>query len=78
VIELYRDAIEKVRAAELKRLHNRLPKLDERSALEVHQLADRIVAIMVEPPLDSLREESDTVSRNTLLNALRRLFQLND
>lgn len=78
VIDLYRDAIEKVRAAELQRLHNRLPALDERSKLEVHQLADRLVAIMVEPPLDSLRDESDAASRSLLLNALQRLFRLND
>lgn len=77
-IDLYRDAIEKVRAAELQRLHNRLPALDERSKLEVHQLADRLVAIMVEPPLDSLSRRIRRCFTEFTTNRLQRLFRLND
>lgn len=77
VISLYRRAIEEVRAAELERLHNRLPTLDGQSKQEIHLFADRLVANMVDPPLDSLRQETHEASRNALLGALVRLFRLN-
>jgi len=76
VIALFREALEKVQAAELERLHDRLPKLNERSRLEIRQFADRLVAKMLDPPLESLRDESHHGSPHALLEALQRLFQL--
>ena len=78
VIALFRESLEKVRAAELERLHDRLPKLNEGSRLEIRQFADRLVAKMLNPPLESLRDESHSGSSNALLDALQRLFQLHD
>jgi len=78
VITRFRDALEKVRAAELERLHNRLPILNEDSRLEIRQFADRLVAKMIDPPLKSLRDESHRGSPQELLDALQRLFRLYD
>ncbi len=78
VIALFREALEKVQAAELDRLHDRLPKLNERSRLEIRQFADRLVAKILDPPLESLRDESHNGSPQALLEALQRLFQLRD
>jgi glutamyl-tRNA reductase len=78
VIARFRAALEKVQAAELKRLHGRLPKLNARSRLEIHQFADRLVATMLDPPRESLRDQSHDSSPDVLLEAFQRLFQLCD
>ena len=78
VIARFRESLEKVQAAELERLHDRLPKLNEDSRLEIRQFADRLVAKMLDPPLESLRDESDNGSPHALLEALQQLFQLSD
>ena len=67
-----------MQAAELTRLYGRLPDLDERSRREIQQFADRLVAKMLHPPLESLRDESRNGSIHNLLEALQRLFQLGD
>ena len=76
VIDLYREGLEKVQTAELERLYDRLPRLNEDSRLEIRQFADRLVAKMLDPPLESLRDESHNGSPHALLEALQRLFQL--
>ncbi len=78
VITHFREALEKVQAAELERLHDRLPKLNADSRQEIRRFADRLLAKMVDPPLKSLREESHNGSPNALVEALQRLFQLHD
>ena len=76
VIALFRESLEKMRTAELERLHDRLPRLNERSQQEIDQFADRLVAKMLDPPLESLRDKSHDGSQNSLIEALERLFQL--
>ena len=78
VIDRFREGLEKVQAAELERLYDRLPKLNEGSRLEIRLFADRLVANMLYPPLESLRDESHNGSPHALLEALQRLFQLYD
>jgi glutamyl-tRNA reductase len=78
VIARFREGLETVQAAELERLYERLPELDERSRQEIHQFADRLVAKMLHPPLESLRDESHNGTHHGLLEALQRLFQLKD
>ena len=78
VIARFREALEKVRAAELERLHVRLPKLNDHSRLEIGRFADRLVAKMLDPPLESLRDESQNGSTHGLLEALQQLFRLSD
>jgi glutamyl-tRNA reductase len=78
VIARFRKGLESVQQAELRRLYDRLPELDERSRQEIHQFADRLVAKMLHPPLESLRDESRNGTHHGLLEALQRLFQLKD
>ena len=78
VIARFRQSLESVQAAELDRLYDRLPELDDRSRKEIHQFADRLVAKMLHPPLESLRDESRNGSPHGLLEALQRLFQLKE
>ncbi len=78
VIARFRESLESVQAAELDRLFDRLPELDQRSRKEIHQFADRLVAKMLHPPLESLRDESRNGSTHGLLEALQRLFQLKE
>jgi glutamyl-tRNA reductase len=67
-----------VQLAELERLYARLPELDNRSRQEIRQFADRLVAKMLHPPLESLRADSRNGSPHGLLDALQRLFQLKE
>jgi glutamyl-tRNA reductase len=78
VIARFREGLQSVQASELQRLYERLPELDERSRQEIHQFADRLVAKMLHPPLESLRDESRNGTHHGLLEALQRLFQLRD
>ena len=78
VIARFREGLQSVQLAELERLYTRLPDLDERSRDEIRQFADRLVAKMLHPPLESLRDESRNGTHHGLLEALQRLFQLKD
>jgi glutamyl-tRNA reductase len=78
VITRFRESLEGVQASELDRLYARLPELDDRSKQEIRQFADRLLAKMLHPPLESLRDESRNGSPHGLIEALQRLFQLKD
>lgn len=79
VIARFREGLETAQIAELDRLYDRLPDLDDRSRQEIRQFADRLVAKMLHPPLESLRDESrNGTAHHGLLEALQRLFQLKD
>jgi glutamyl-tRNA reductase len=67
-----------VQIAELTRLYSRLPELDDRSRREIQMFADRLLAKMLHPPLESLRDESRNGAPHGLLEALQRLFRLED
>lgn len=64
--------------AELRRLFNKLPELDDRARSEIQQSFDRLVNKLLHPPLESLRDEARQGSPHGLLDALKRLFQLKD
>ena len=64
--------------AELERLFNKLPNLDDQSREEIRHFADRLVNKMLHPPMQSLREATANNTHHTLLDALRRLFQLKE
>jgi len=78
VIARFRAGLESVQWAELDRLFQKLPNLDQRSQQEIRQFADRLVAKMLHPPLESLRDESASGSPHGLLEALQRLFRLKE
>jgi glutamyl-tRNA reductase len=78
VIARLREGLQNAQAAELDRLYDRLPELDDRSRQEIRQFADRLLAKMLHPPLESLRDETRNGTHHGLLEALQRLFQLKD
>jgi glutamyl-tRNA reductase len=67
-----------VKADELKRLLNKLGDVDDRTRDEIERSFDRLVNKLLHPPLESLRDESETGTPHGLIDALRRLFQLTD
>ena len=78
VITGLRRELEQPKQAELERLFQKLPELDERARAEVQQFADRLVNKMLHPPLESLRDASREGPPHGLLDALKRLFRLED
>jgi glutamyl-tRNA reductase len=76
VIASLRQGFDAPKLAELERLFNKLPELDEKSRQEIAYFADRLVNKMLHPPMESLRDESKNGSPRGLLTALKRLFQL--
>lgn len=78
VILRFHAALMRIQTSELERLYHRLPELDDRSRQEIGQFADCLVATVLHRPLESLRDHSCHDSTRGLLDALQRLFQLND
>jgi glutamyl-tRNA reductase len=76
VISGLRRNMDLPKQAELQRLFNKLPDLDERSRAEITQFADRLVNKLLHPPLESLRDAAQEGPPHGLLDALRRLFRL--
>ncbi|MBM4010225.1 MAG: glutamyl-tRNA reductase [Planctomycetes bacterium] len=78
VIEQLRAGWSETGDAELQRLFRRLPHLAEGDRDEIRQAFDRYAAKMLHPPLASLRSESHSGPPHGLLDALKRLFNLQD
>lgn len=77
-IKQLRQQAESIKQEELKRLTSR-PSIREADAelkKEIEIAFDRLVNKLLHPPLQSLREHSDSSSHASLVDALRRLFQL--
>ena len=71
VITGLRRGLEEPKQAELERLFNKLPELDERARAEITQFADRLVNKLLHPPLESLRDAAQEGPPHGLLEALR-------
>lgn len=78
VITGLRAGLHRPKEAELERLFHKLPDLDEQTREEIRQFADRLVNKLLHPPLESLRDASKNGTHHNLLDALRRLFKLED
>ena len=78
VISGLRRGLHGPKQAELERLFRRLPQLDESARAEIQQFADRLVNKMLHPPLESLRDASQNGTHPGLLEALKRLFKIED
>ncbi len=78
IIGRFRLALANIQSNELNRLYGRLPDLDNHSRVAIREFADCLLAKMLHPPLESLRYEYENGSPDYLLNALQRLFRLND
>ncbi|MAT71935.1 MAG: glutamyl-tRNA reductase [Planctomycetaceae bacterium] len=78
VITGLRRNMEAPKQAELTRLFNKLPDLDDAARTEIERFADRLVNKLLHPPMESLRDASRDGPPHGLLDALRRLFHLDD
>ena len=78
VITGLRAELERPKTAELARLFKKLPDLDEPSREEIERFADRLVNKLLHPPLESLRDASQNGTPHGLIDAVRRLFRLED
>jgi glutamyl-tRNA reductase len=78
VIEQLRAGWTETGHAELDRLFRRLPHLPDADRAEIRQAFERYAAKMLHPPLVSLRSESHSGPPHGLLDALKRLFNLED
>jgi len=67
-----------IKSAELSRLLHKLDGLDDRSQAEISQSFNRLVNKLLHPPLESLRDEQRSERRRGLLEAVRKLFQLEE
>lgn len=79
-LQRLREQAEKIKREELERLLSKLqPKnLDEATRRELATSFDRLVNKLLHPPMQSLREQAGDTGHASLLEALRRLFQLGD
>lgn len=77
-IKQLRSMANEIKSTELHRLLGKLNDLDEKSHREIEQAFDRLVNKLLHPPLESLRDEAHRGTHSSLLQALKRLFQLND
>jgi glutamyl-tRNA reductase len=78
VISGLRRGLHEPKQAELERLFRRLPQLDESARAQISQFADRLVNKLLHPPLESLRDASQNGTHLGLLDALKRLFKIED
>jgi len=78
VIAGLRQELERPKNVELERLFHKLPDLKDPERQEIERFADRLVNKMLHPPMQSLRDASKNGTPHGLLDALRRLFHLED
>ncbi len=77
-IRQLKEKADELKGIELERLLNRLEGLDERERKEIRYAFDRLVAKILHPPLESLRDDAAEPNHSSLIEAVRRLFQLRD
>ncbi|HAO00015.1 MAG TPA: glutamyl-tRNA reductase [Planctomycetaceae bacterium] len=77
-IRQLKEKADELKGIELERLFNRLEGLDERERKEIRYAFDRLVAKILHPPLESLRDDAAEPNHSSLIEAVRRLFQLRD
>lgn len=79
-IRKLRQQAESIKQDEFKRLMDKLKSTDlnPQARQEISYSFDRLINKMLHPPLQSLRDNADSSHHASLLEALRRLFQLND
>jgi glutamyl-tRNA reductase len=77
-IKRLKQRADELKLEELGRLLNKLNDLDERSREEIRRSFDRLVNKLLHPPLESLRDEAASGAPHGLLDALKRLFRLQD
>ncbi|MDR0521298.1 MAG: glutamyl-tRNA reductase [Planctomycetaceae bacterium] len=76
VIQQLQERWTKTKDAELQRLFNKLPELDEKEREEIRYAFHRLMAKYIHSPLASLRDESADGEPYKLLDSLKKLFRL--
>ncbi len=79
-IKKLREQAEGVKREEFERLLTKLQSrgVDEQTMKEIDIAFGRLVNKILHPPLTALRENSDSTHHASMIDALRRLFQIND
>lgn len=77
-IRRLKQRADEVKEEELTRLMNKLGAVEPRIRSEITIAFDRLVNKLLHPPLESLRDEARHGTPHGLLEALRRLFRLED
>ena len=77
-IKRLKSQAEQLKAEELARLFNKLGPTDAKAQAEITAAFDRLVNKLLHPPLESLRDEAQRGTPHGLLDALKRLFRLNE
>jgi glutamyl-tRNA reductase len=78
IIRRLKEGWQQPKEEELRRLLNKLPQLDEAGRQEISQSFDRLINKLLHPPLESLRSEAEKGPPQGLLEAIKRLFKLED
>lgn len=78
IIKRLREEWHTIRQQEVEALFARLPHLSESDRNAVERTVERIINKLLHPPLEVLRDEAKSGPPDGLLNALMRLFHLND
>ncbi|MCA9215900.1 MAG: glutamyl-tRNA reductase, partial [Planctomycetales bacterium] len=73
-----RQNADRVKQLELSRLFNKLGDVDDVDRKEIETSFNRLVNKILHPPLESLRDEAEKGAPHGLLDALKRLFQLEE
>ena len=77
-IRRLREQAGQIKEQELQRLINKLEDADDKTQREIQVAFDRLVNKLLHPPLESLRDEAEQGAPHGLLEALSRLFKLQD
>ncbi len=79
-IKLLREQADKIKQEELQRLLGKLQVhgINDSVTSELSIAFERLVNKLLHPPLQTLRENADTTHHASMLDALRRLFQLRE
>lgn len=77
-IQRLKKQANELKSDELARLFNKLGDVDPHTREEISHAFDRLVNKILHPPLESLRDEASRGTPHGLLDALKRLFQIQD
>jgi len=77
-IKRLKQRADEIKNDEYQRLVNKLDELDPKTQKEIERSFDRLVNKILHPPLESLRDDVANGAPSGLLDALKRLFHLQD
>jgi glutamyl-tRNA reductase len=77
-IKRLKERADEMKRDELSRLLHKLGPVDDKLRDEVSRSFDRLINKLLHPPLESLRDEAAAGTPHGLLDALKRLFRLQD